>query len=207
MLPQSNSRTKLTELLVAAALSASKGTNVLVDTELVEIQRLLTAGALKITDASVIATKDGSNSRLIRMFETSDVEAKGITNVTASKLARNQVVLVDRIRLRVGAAGQAINGSAAVLGALNYGSVRGNGSMLNGTMTIRQANKNVSYQVSLRNFDTNGRTDAVNGLYYLEAPILLRPQQLIELNLELGKPAPDRTGVRVEMLGSQTAAY
>ena len=208
---QENSRTKLVQLLVASALtaeSATKGNNsLLVDTEMVEIQRMLTNGALKITDASIYSTKDASNSRLVRMFETSDVEAKGITNMTAGKLQRNQVVLVDRIRIVAATSAAAINGSAAVLGGLSYGSIRDHGGLIAGTITIRQSNKNVSYQVSLRNFDTPGRSDTAPALDYLDAPLLLRSQQLIEANLELGRALPDRQAIRLELLGSQTAAF
>ena len=206
-----NSRVILTQFLVAAAMAAEQAKagkqGVLVDQELVDLQRGLTTSTLKLTDCSIYSTKDASSSRLVRLFETSDVEEEGITNVTAAKLQRNQLVLVDRIRLMAANASAAINGSAAVLSALKYEGIRNHGGLVGGSITIRQSNKNVLYQLSLRNFDTTGRLDRKTGEYFLSSPILLRPQQLIEANLDLGKALPDRQAVRIELLGTQTSPF
>ncbi len=197
----------LASAVAARKSNATNGSNILVDTELLEIQGMLDRGQLKLTDATIFATKEVSLNQRIRMFETQDVEAKGITNVTAAKLMRNQLVLVDRIRVLAATSPVTINGAAAVLGGLAYEGIRGHGGMVGGTITVRQANKNVNYQVGLRVFDTTGRPDAVTGLYYLEAPIVLRPQQLMEANLELGRAMPDRQAVRIELLGTQTSSF
>lgn len=203
-----NSRNTLTQILVANFAAAAQPTaGVLVDKELLEIKRLLDQRMLKLTDASIYNTKDASSAKLIRLFETSDVEAKGITNITAGKLALNQVVMVDRIRLLAASSGAAINGSAAVLGALNFGTIAGHGSLTGGSLTIRQQNKNINYELSLRVFDTTGRVDRANGIYHLESPLLLRPQQLIEATLDLGLSLPDRQAVRIELLGTQTSPF
>lgn len=158
-----------------------------------------------LSDGAIYSTKDASGLRTLKMFESQDDQRAGVTNIAQGKTAKNQDVTVGAIQLLAALSPTDINGDPTTLAGLNYGSIAAIKGLENGVLTIRHRGKVVLDRFPLTRFKNsdNDRTDPVGELT-LDSTIQIYPQEPIEANIDFGVACPNRTAIKLLLVGTQT---
>lgn len=190
-------RIEASRKVISTAAGAVSG-----DPELLQLASRLDAGTQRLADFTAFATRDVSSQNFIKFFQPQDTKDKGIINIASAQLDKNQVLMVGSIILMAATSTTAISGSRSTLAALNYGAIDSVAGLVSGEITMRYHGKNVLDKLPIQRFVTSGDHRTQIGEFVLDNPILIRENDGFELNIETGIALPDRTALRVLLVGT-----
>jgi hypothetical protein len=194
-------RAELIARIDSARAALTAGSTVGQDPEILQLAARLDAGNQRIADTTFYATRDVSNQTNFRFFQPQDTKDRGITNVANAQLDKNQTFLVHSIVILSATSTSAINGSRETLAALNFGGVKVPG-LVSGELTFRYHGKDVLDQLPMQRFITTDDKRNQIGELVLDNPILIRENDPFEINIETGVPLPDKTALRLILVGT-----
>ncbi len=161
-----------------------------------EVQKGLGNKSLQSLDISYYAVKDITNSKVVKMLRDDDNKAVGYTNISSAKLEKGAFFLLHAIRLQYGVADVGIGNPFNV----NFSTVPD--FVRNGEFEFKANGAVLVPNTSLDVFNTKNNYKLVEGTYILDNPKLIRDQQTIEFNLEWGTNAPDRSYLKMILIGT-----
>lgn len=164
-----------------------------------EIQQGLVQKKLQLVDTRFYFVKAANAVTSVRMIETSDTKAVGVTNVDRGKLDKDNYFLLTGLILLSG-----VNASPL---AASFGTVAT--TIANGDFEFKCSGnkyllpKDSSCQV----FDTNNRTDIENGLFKLDNPKWIEPQAEINFDIRFPVATAANTNIKLVMVGVSVINY
>lgn len=165
----------------------------------VEIQRGLVEKRLQFADTRFYVVKAANAVTSIRMIQSSDVKAPGVTNINNGKLEKDNYFLLTGLILLSAVAADPLNAAFDTVAL----------AIANGDFEFKAAGnkyllpKDSSCQV----FDTNNRTDIENGLFKLDNPKWIEPQVDIEMNIRFSQATAANTNLKFVMVGVSVINY
>ncbi len=139
-------------------------------------------GDLRFAD-TVIYSRKLVNSKTVKMFETQDVKAVGLRNISNAKLPKNQALLVSGIFLL---AGVAADGTDDKVMSSAYGKLEDFPALANGEFTLKANKKIIMTDVDNAVFKTANNNQLPIGYYKLANPRIIHDDILLEATIELG---------------------
>lgn len=145
----------------------------------------LVKGDLRLAD-TIIYSRKIVNSKTVKMFETQDVKAVGLRNISNAKLPKNQALLVSGIFLLVGVVNtpDAVNDDKII--AASYGKIEDFPALANGEFTLKANKKIILTDVDNAIFKTANNNQLPIGYYKLANPRVIQDDILLEATIELG---------------------
>jgi hypothetical protein len=197
---KSSTRAELVARLESARKALASGQTVGQDPEMLQLAARLDAGTQRLSDVTYFATRDVSNQTSFKFFQPQDVKDKGLCNVANAQLDKNNVIMVGSIVLLGATSTSAISGNRETLASLNYGGIDAP-ALISGELTFRYHGKNVLDELPITRFVTSDDKRNQIGELVLDNPILIRENDPIEVNIETGTPLPDKTALRILLVG------
>jgi hypothetical protein len=142
----------------------------------------LKKGDLRLADTIIYSIKKVS-SKTIKMFETQDTKAIGLTSLSGAKLPKNQALLVSGI---IVLAGVPVDGTPEKIMAATYDKIESYPAICTGEFNIKANKKVIVPESSMTLFKTGNNTTIPVGYYKLSNPRLIHDDILIEATIELG---------------------
>lgn len=144
----------------------------------------LLKGDLRLAD-TIIYSRKPVNSKTIKLFETQDVKAVGLRNISNAKLPKNQALLVSGIILLAGVVGdRAVNDDAVM--STPFVKLEDFPALANGEFTLKANKKSIMSDVDCAVFKTANNTHIPFGYYKLANPRIIQDDILLEATVELG---------------------
>lgn len=165
-----------------------------------EIQAGLANKTLQAVDATFYNVKAVGGNRVIKMFRDDDNKIVGLSNISSAKLEKGNIMLLAGIILISGNAGEGNDDGRGV----NYDVLPS--IIRNGEFELKANGTTLIPPTSCEVFDTTG-TNRRRGLFMLDNPKIINDQQPIELNIEWGVNAADRTFIKVMLIGTSVTKY
>lgn len=145
----------------------------------------LLKGDLRLAD-TIIYSRKIVNSKTVKMFETQDVKAVGLRNISNAKLPKNQALLVSGIILLAGM----VNAEGGVnddkVMSASYGKIEDFPAIGTGEFTLKANKKIILSDVDNAVFKTANNQSMPFGYYKLANPRIIHDDVLIEATIELG---------------------
>lgn len=139
-------------------------------------------GNLRLADTIIYSIKRVA-SKTVKMFETQDTKAIGLTSLSAAKLPKNQALLVSGIILL---AGVPADNTPDKMMATTYDKIETYPCLCTGEFNIKANKKVIVPESSMKLFKTGNNTTIPIGYYKLSNPRLIQDDILIEATVELG---------------------
>lgn len=174
---------------LAGGSNASKGSRAEMEKHFGElpqhIKTGLAKGELRLAD-TIIYSRKIVNSKTIKMFETQDVKAIGLRNISNAKLPKNQALLVSGIFLLAGVVTGEGNVTDDKVVAMPYTKLEDFPSIANGEFTLKANKKIILGDVCNCVFKTANNTQIPIGYYKLANPRVIQDDVQLEATIELG---------------------
>ena len=153
----------------------------------------LLKGDLRLAD-TIIYSRKPVNSKTIKLFETQDVKAVGLRNISNAKLPKNQALLVSGIILLAGVIpdGRPVNDDSVM--ATPFNKLEDFAALCNGEFTLKANKKIILSDVDNAVFKTANNNQIPFGYYKLANPRVIQDDILLEATVELGS----LTGINTE---------
>ena len=182
---------------LAGGNSASRGSRAEMEKHFAElpshIKDGLVSGDLRLAD-TIIYSRKAVNSKTVKMFETQDVKAVGLRNISNAKLPKNQGLLVSGIFLLAGVVtGEGLASDDKVI-ASTFGKLEDFPAIANGEFTLKANKKIILGDVCNCVFKTANNNQLPIGYYKLANPRVIQDDVLLEATIELGS----LTGINTE---------
>lgn len=162
----------------------------------VDVQKGLGNQSLQITDTLLYVVKGLDGSKNVRMFRDDDNKVTGFSNISSAKLEKGNFFLLYGLRLMYGTSDVGATDPYGVNFDLLPDFIR------NGEFEFKANGSTIIPITSCEAFNTKGNARLVQNTLVLDNPKMLRDQQVFELNLEWGKPAPERSWLKAVLIGS-----
>lgn len=144
----------------------------------------LLKGELRLAD-TIIYSRKIVNSKTVKMFETQDVKAVGLRNISNAKLPKNQALLVSGIILLAGNITEGGVTDDKIMSA-SYGKIEDFPALGTGEFTLKANKKIILSDVDNAVFKTANNNQIPFGYYKLANPRIIQDDVLIEATIELG---------------------
>lgn len=161
-----------------------------------DIQRALVNKALQPTDTYPYVVKAIENSKAAKMFRDDDNKVVGFSSISSAKLEKGNFFCLYGLRLMYGISDPGVTDPFGV----NFDTLPD--FIRNGEFEFKAAGATVIPVTSCEAFNTKGNNRVVQNTFILDNPKMLRDQQTMEMNLEWGKLAPERSWLKLVMIGS-----
>ena len=161
-----------------------------------DIQGALASQSMQFVDTFFYAAKEVSSAKVVKMFRDDDNKVVGECNISSAKLEKGNYFLLHEIQLLYGVADQGETRPFRVNFNVLPDFIR------NGEFELKAQGTVLIPTTSLEMFFTDGCTRMVKGVYRLDNPKIIRDQQTIELNMEWGANAPERSWIKVVLRGT-----
>ncbi len=161
-----------------------------------DIQAGLANQSLQITDTYPYVVKALDGSKNIKMFRDDDNKVVGFSSISSAKFEKGNFFLLHGLRLMYGISDPGVTDPFGVNFDLLPDFIR------NGEFELKANNTTIIPVTSCEAFNTKGNARVVQNTFVLDNPKLLRDQQVFEMNLEWGKPAPERSWLKAVFIGS-----
>ncbi len=156
-------------------------------------------GEFQICDYVIFNTKCASGLNSFEPFEAADAKTKGLRNINARKLEKDSPFLMLGIRITygIGEGKDDEHGKVVAFGVDELPPVIANGemSMSLGTKVV------MPEKFPLAAFVRAG-ADTPKGLYLLDSPKFLKPQEEIKIKYDFAGPAAENAWIRTELIGA-----
>lgn len=171
---------------MAGGVPASKGSRAEMEKHFAElpdhIKQGLLNNELRLAD-TIIYSRKRVASKTIKLFETQDVKATGLRNISNAALPKNQALLVSGIFLLAGVGTNATDESAM---ATRYDKIEDFPAIANGEFSLKANKKIILNEVENSVFKTFNNHQLPIGYYKLSNPRLIHDDIQIEATIELG---------------------
>lgn len=166
----------------------------------------LLKGDLRLAD-TIIYSRKPVNSKTIKLFETQDVKAVGLRNISNAKLPKNQALLVSGIILLAGVIPDArpVNDDSVM--STPFTKLEDFPALANGEFTLKANKKIILTDVDNAVFKTANNTHIPFGYYKLANPRIIQDDILLEATVELGSLTginTDKTWMYIGLHGTIT---
>jgi hypothetical protein len=161
-----------------------------------EIQAALANQSLQLADTLPYVVKPLDGSKNVKMFRDDDNKVVGFSSISSAKFEKGNFYMLYGLRLMYGIADPGVTDPFGVNFDLLPDFIR------NGEFELKANNTTIIPATSCEAFNTKGNSQVVQNTFILDNPKLLRDQQVFEMNLEWGKPAPERSWLKLVFLGS-----
>jgi hypothetical protein len=163
------------------------------------LQRLK-AKQLRVGDDIIYAVKYAGGQQTVNMFKSGDKKNIAETNIAFGKMPSNKYFVASGLVVLAGTADD--SGDDAALGAkVDFQVVPA--EIANAEFEFKIGQKIYFEEVSLEIFK-HKRTDLQPGFYEFSEPIVILSDEDIRLDIKLAIPAPDKTWVKVMLIGAIT---
>jgi len=177
---------------MAGGANSSKGSRAEMEKHFAELPQHikdgLNKGELRLADTLIYSRKP-VNSKTIKMFETQDVKAVGLRNMSNGKLPKNQALVVSGIFLLAGVVG----GEGAMtddrIMSAPYGKLEDFPAISSGEFTLKANKKIIMTDVCNNVFKTSNNNQLPIGYYKLANPRIIQDDVQVEATIELGSLA------------------
>jgi hypothetical protein len=163
----------------------------------------LSKGDLRLAD-TVIYSRKQVNSKTVKLFETQDVKAIGLRNISNAKLPKNQALLVSGIFLLAGLADDATTEKVV---SAKYTGIEDFNAISNAELTLKANKKTIISEMDTIAFKTASNHNVPSGYYKLANPRIIHDDILLEATVELGSLEginTDRTFLYIGLHGTIT---
>lgn len=171
---------------MAGGVPASRGSRAEMEKHFSElpdhIRQGLLNNELRLADTIIYSRKKVS-SKTVKMFETQDVKATGLRNISNAVLPKNQALLVSGIFLLAGVAAAPTDDSALFA---RYEKIEDFPAIANGEFSLKANKKIILNEVENSVFKTFNNHQIPIGYYKLANPRLIQDDVQIEATIELG---------------------
>ena len=157
------------------------------------IRRAIAANAIKIVNNAFYRIFDFSGLKQNDLMLNADTKLSGITNVNSRKLEENNFFLLTSIILQTGTFTD--KPFDAVFGLPCR-------EVLNGEFSLKNGDKVLVQPSSARIFDTSTRNNLIRGEWRLDNPKFIAPQVEIIPELKLPVAVPDKTAIKLVLVGA-----
>jgi hypothetical protein len=140
---------------------------------------------LRLADTLIYSRKP-VNSKTIKMFETQDVKAVGLRNISNGKLPKNQALAVSGVFLLAGVIGPNVPMSDDAVMSAAYGKIEDYPAIANGEFTLKANKKIILGDVCNCVFKTSNNNQLPFGYFKLANPRLIVDDVQLEATIELG---------------------
>jgi hypothetical protein len=164
-----------------------------------DIRQGLANKTLQAVDATFYIVKPVGGNRVVKMLKDDDNKVVGISNISSAKLEKGNIMLLAGIIL-IGGVGEGADDGKGV----NYDVLTS--IIRNGEFELKANGTTIIPPTSCEVFDTTG-TNRRRGLFMLDNPKIINDQQPIEMNIEWGVNAPERTFLKVMLIGTSVTKY
>ena len=161
-----------------------------------DVQKGLANQSLQITDTFLYVAKSLDGSKNVKMFRDDDNKVTGFSNISSAKLEKGNFFLLHGLRMMYGVSDPGVTDPFGVNFDLLPDFIR------NGEFEFKANASTIIPVTSCEAFNTKGCNKMVQNTFLLDNPKMLRDQQVFELNLEWGKPAPERSWLKAVLIGS-----
>lgn len=138
-----------------------------------------------------------------KVFTPEQPRKTGIRSLNNARFDKNRYMVVNRISFLACKFADAPTEETIALA--KYGSIHDIAGLENGELLFKANTKVIISQLPLSEFVTDGRDIVPMGTLFLENPFLLKPDEELEMELDLPS-VPDKTVVKVVFGGSVTIA-
>lgn len=142
----------------------------------------LTKGELRLADTIIYSIKKVA-SKTVKMYETQDTKAIGLTSISSARLPKNQALLVSGIFILAGVPADL---TADKVMAAAYGKIEDYPALATGEFSLKANKKVIVPETSMAIFKTANNQNLPFGYYKLANPRLIEDDILIEATVELG---------------------
>lgn len=173
---------------LAGGVPASKGSRAEMEKHFAELPQHikdgLVKGDLRLAD-TIIYSRKQVNSKTVKLFETQDVKAVGLRNISNAKLPKNQALLVSGIFLLAGNITEGGVTDDKIISAA-FGKLEDFPAIANGEFTLKANKKIIMSDVDNAIFKTANNQNVPIGYYKLANPRIIQDDILLEATVELG---------------------
>lgn len=158
-----------------------------------DIQKGLAGKRLQLADTRFYAVKVPGAALTLRMLESADTKAPGVTNINNGKLEKDNWFLLTGIRLLSGVEADPKNASYSTIEK----------AITNGDFEFKAGGNKylLPKDTSCQDFDTSNRTDIEDGLFRISNPKWIEPMVDIEFNLRFSQACAANTNIKVVFHG------
>jgi hypothetical protein len=157
------------------------------------IRKAIASNAIKIVNNAFYRIFDFSLLKQNDLMLNADTKLSGVTNVNSRKLEENNFFLLTSIILQTGKFTDKPHDAAFDVPCRE---------VLNGEFSLKNGDKVLIQPSSARRFDTSTRNNAVRGEWKLDNPKFIAPQVEIIPELKLPIAAPDKTAIKLILVGA-----
>lgn len=154
----------------------------------------------QLVDTALYVVKDISNSKIIKMLKDDDNKVIAMSNVSGGKLEKGNFFTLKGIQLLYGVAGPQED-----FKNVNYGVLPD--FIRNGEFEFTANGSILIPAMSCEVFNTTGMSNLRMGYFELVNPKMIETQQPMDLEVEWGSNAPERTWMKVVLIGTSVAKY
>jgi len=157
------------------------------------IRKAIAGNAIKIVNNAFYRIFDFSGLKQNDLMLNADTKLSGVTNVNSRKLEENNFFLLTSIVLQTGTFTDKPFDATFGIPCRE---------VLNGEFSLKNGDKVLVQPSSARAFDTSTRNNAVRGEWRLDNPKFIAPQVEIIPELKLPVAAPDKTAIKLILIGA-----
>jgi hypothetical protein len=157
------------------------------------IRRAIAANAIKIVNNAFYKVFDFSGLKQNDLMLNADTKLAGVTNVNSRKLEENNFFLLTAIILQTGKFTDKPHDAEFDIPCRE---------VLNGEFSLKNGDKILVQPSSARVFDTSTRNNVIRGEWRLDNPKFIAPQVEIIPELKLPVAAPEKTAVKLVLVGA-----
>lgn len=161
-----------------------------------DIQAGLGNQSLQLSDTYPYVVKQLDGSKNVKMFRDDDNKVVGLSSISSAKFEKGNFLLLYAIRLMYGVSDAGTTDPFGVNFDLLPDFIR------NGEFELKANNTTLIPVTSCEAFNTKGNSRITQNTFILDNPKMLRDQQILEMNFEWGKPAPERSWLKAVFIGS-----
>jgi len=157
------------------------------------IRKAIASNAIKIVNNAFYRIFDFSGLKQNDLMLNADTKLSGVTNVNSRKLEENNFFLLTSIILQTGTFTDKPWDATFGLPCRE---------VLNGEFSLKNGDKVLVQPSSARIFDTSTRNNLIRGEWKLDNPKFIAPQVEIIPELKLPVAVPDKTAIKLILVGA-----
>ncbi|MBU1718938.1 MAG: hypothetical protein KKA07_07660 [Bacteroidetes bacterium] len=154
----------------------------------------------QLVDTALYVVKDISDSKIIKMLQDDDNKQVGRSNISGGKLEKGNFFTLKGIQLLYGVAGEGED-----FKEVNYGILPD--FIRNGEFEFTANGAILIPSMSCEVFNTSGMTRHRQGYFELVNPKMIETQQPMAFEVEWATNAPERTWMKLVLVGTSVAKY
>lgn len=164
-----------------------------------DVRKAIREKRAQISDSAWYSVKKAGGATSVRMFDTADTKEIGLRNVDKGKLEKDYWFLLTGIVLLAGVEVDPLNAAFDFIPL----------AIANGDFEFRANNNKPMFpkDTSCNVFLNTNQTAREKGLWKLDSPKWIEPQQDILFDIRFSKAVPANTNVKIVLIGQTVIGY